>query len=360
MSLLLTRVQDVVTNNPNLYKWENRLNLLGAFDAFKRQSEQGGGVLTTALKEQIRAAAGKTVKTPVINNKGVTIRSTRPLVIPIDENTSTFVTFTKTTLAYGFHIYPNRHHNNYVSMQEEFEAQFKAMMVGFSDSIEALCVTKLDAAKTQVISGATTPGNHTFAANVVSETGIGDLKNSYILHDLIPMFRMMKMHGVKGQMDVSEIDVVGNPYFESIVRRQEGFGVFNQENKTLPMGNKMFHWSKDITNAAGKDATGFAIANGSLGLMTSVERPSLYGSSTSDGHKWGTVRLPWLDIEVGTYEYNGAVDAATAIGGADVADMTRDIVQVYDFAFDLWLVTPYNSAPSTIPSPIIKFNIARA
>jgi len=358
MSLILSRVQDVIDMNPNLDKFENRINNLGAYDAFKRQTMAPGSIVTDDLKNTIFASMGKTVKTPVINRKGVTIRSTRPLTIPIDENTSTFATYTFTTLAYGFHIYPNLYHNNYIGLLRDFERKFLSMLEGFSDSLETLAIAKMDASKTQVIPQI--PGGHTFASNVVSETGIGNLKDSYILHDLPGMLRSMRMYGNQVGSPINTLDIVANNYYDGIMRRMEGFGQFNQEDKTLPFAGKFFHFTSGINNAVGKDATGFAIADGCLGMMTRVERPALYGSKTADGHQWGTVRLPLLDIEVGTYYYEGAVNAATDIGGADAADMTRDVVQVYDFAFDVCFITTYNSNPATIPTPIIKFDISKA
>lgn len=358
MSLTLTRVQDVIDLNPNLDKFENRINNLGAYDAFLRQSRSPNSIITPELEAQIFESMGKTVKSVVMNRKGVTIRATRPLVIPIDENTSTFATYTFATLAYGFHIYPNQHHNNYVSMQRDFQHKFLGMLEGFSDSVETLAVAKLDADKTQVIPQVGVGG--AFAANVYSENTGGNLQNSYVLHDLPGMLRSMRMYGnpMQAQMPATgNMDIVANNYYNGILNRMEGFGVFNQEDKTLHFGGKNFHFTNDIANAAGKVATGYAIADNSIGLMTRVERPSLYGSRTADGHEWGTVRLPKLDIEVGYYYYEGAVDAATAIGTADTADMTRDIVQVHDFAFDICFVSTYNSDRANIPSPIIKFDI---
>ena len=46
-----------------------------------------------------------------------------------------------------------------------------------------------------------------------------------------------------------------------------------------------------------------------------------------------------------------------AIAGAATADMTRNLKQHYGYAVDVAVVTPYNSAPATIASPIVKFDI---
>ena len=63
-----------------------------------------------------------------------------------------------------------------------------------------------------------------------------------------------------------------------------------------------------------------------------------------------------LNIPVGTYYYESVGDYH-AIAGDASADMTRNLKQHYGFAVDIAVVTAYNSAPSTLASPIIKFQI---
>lgn len=139
----------------------------------------------------------------------------------------------------------------------------------------------------------------------------------------------------------------------------DGFGTFNEENKTLQFDNKRFHFSNSIANATGKKATGFAVADGSLGLLTRVEPDSIMKTKLKTGHEWDTLVLPGLGIETGTYTYEMAVDGSTLAPGA-TDHLTRTGEEVFDFAFDIAFVTPYNSNPASIPSPIIKFDIATA
>ena len=284
----------------------------------------------------------------MIDYKDVTIRTTRPLTIAADENTSQLYTVTWTTMAYGFKMYPAAFHNNEIGYQKDFNAKMKAMIVKMKTTLDAAAVTALDAGKTQVVN--TVTGGHAFASNVVSETGITTLQNSYVLADLSPMMSS------NDYLDY-DMDVVGNQGLNSILRRMDGFGAYNQENKTLQYDGKNFHFSNNIANASGKDATGFAIADGSLGLLTRVERDSLLETKLRTGHEWGTLLLPGLDVLVGSYYYEEAVDGS-AVAGAATADMTRTGAQVFDFAFDYAFITPYNSDLTTIPASILKFDIA--
>jgi len=347
MSLLATLAQEFRVASPNFDKFEFRIQESGIYSAFRRQTDAVSSFITPELAQRAFASMGHTTKLPVINYKDVTIRSTRPVTIAADENTSAFYTVTWTTLAYGFKMYPALFHNNDIGYQTDFNKKFQAFLVKLSSTLEGLGLTALDAAKSQVIN--TVTGGHTYASNVVSETGIGNLKDSYILADLAPMMR-------SNSFMTFDMDVVGNHGLDAILRRMDGFGEFNQENKTLPYAGKNFHFSNSITNAAGKNATGFACVDGSLGLLTRVEVDSLFNTTSETGHEWGTVTLPGLDLTVGTYSYPEVVDASTVAGAAS-AHLTRTKAEVFDFAVDIAFVTSYNSDLASIPSPVLKFDI---
>jgi hypothetical protein len=345
MSLVSTLVQDSRVTS-ELSKFEILIEQAGIFDTFKRQSDAPGGILTDELKSTAFVSAGRDVTVPVLNYKDVTVRSTRPLTISADENTSAFVTITWTTLAYGFKMYPAQHFNNEISYQQDFDHKYKAMMRKFIATLEGLGNTALNAAKTQVIGEVT--GGHTFASNVVSETGITNLYSSYIMHDLVPMMASNDFYDIG-------MDVVGNQGLRSIVQRMAGFGQYNNEDKTLPFENKLLHWSNQISNASGKNATGYAVGDGSLGLLTRVEPDAILQTRLGTSHEWDVVELPMIG-QVGTYVYEEAVNAAS-VAGAATAHLTRTGAQNFDFAFDVAFITPYNSDQSTIASPILKFDI---
>lgn len=347
MSLVNTLAQNFRANAPEYNKYEFRITEAGAYSAFKRQTDAGGGIISEDLKQKAFNSMGRGLQIPVIDYKDVTIRSTRPLVIPVDENTSQLVTVTFSTLAYGFHMYPRQHFNNDIDYQRDFDAKFKAMLVKLASTLDGLADTALNAAKTQVVGQVV--GGHTFASNIVSETA-ASLKDSYILGDLDPLQR-------SNDFMPFMMDVIGNQGLNSILQRMDGFGQFNQENKTLQYLSKNFHFSNQISNGVGKAATGYAVPEQSLGILTRVEPDSIFRTKLPDGHEWDTMVLPGLGLEVGTYGYIGAVDASAVAGGA-TGHLTRTVQQVFDFAVDIAFITPYNSDPATIPGPIIKFDIA--
>ena len=349
MSLVATLSQEFRVNSPNFDRFEFRIEEAGAFDTFVRQSNSNQSFITDELKNRAFASIGHTLKVPAINYKDVTIRTTRPVTIAADENTSAFYTVTFSTLAYGFKMYPTLFHNNDIGYQKDFNKKMEAMIVKMIATLEGQALTALDAAKTQVLGS--TPPALTWASNVLSETGITKLQDSYILADLKPAMK-------SNQFMSLGLDIVGNYGLNSILNRMENFGEFNQENKTLQFNGNRFAFSDNITNATGKDATGYAVADGHLGVLTRVERDSLYRTRSATGHEWDTIVLPGVGLEVGTYYYE-EVAAATTVAGSASADMERTMAQVFDFAFDVAFVTAYNSDRTTIPSGIIKFDIDR-
>ena len=345
MSLVATLVQNSRVRS-EFDRFELMIEQAGIYDTFRRQSEASGSIVNDALKKRAFVSMGRDVKVPVLNFKDVTIRTTRPLVIPADENASAFVTVTWTTLAYGFKMYPAQHFNNDISYQQDFDHKFKAMMRKLISTLEGLGSTALNAAKNQVAPELV--GNTSFAADILSETGITTLDNSYMIHDIVPALASLDFNDMG-------MDIVGNQSLRSIVARMEGYGTFNQEDKTLPFAGKNLHWSNQIANGAGINATGYAVPDGTVGLLKRVEPDSILGTSIGTSHEWGTADLPMIGT-VGTYYYEEAVNAS-AVAGAATAHLTRTTAQNFDFAFDIAFITPYNSAPSTIASPIMKFDI---
>ena len=62
-------------------------------------------------------------------------------------------------------------------------------------------------------------------------------------------------------------------------------------------------------------------------------------------------------MPVGTYFYDSVGDYS-AIAGAATADMTRTRKEHYGFAVDVAFITSYNSDSTTLPSPILAFNVS--
>lgn len=343
MSLVQTRIQNIRANS-NLDKFEYRPSRYGALNAFMVQSEDPTGILTDELKQKARTSIGSTLETPVINyDADITIGNERTLTIADSENTSDMVQITFATYAWGFTIAPAMYMNNEISIQKDFETKMMKYIYKFAQKLDEAALTTLAANKTQVIKNGLLydkTGNAINAKWSERENVFGDLEV------------MMGANDFYGQLHV-----IGDPGVESIMRKLQQHGLYNDVNKQNEFGTKIVHLTNNIAAVEGKYAQGYAVNAGSLGMLTRFERDCLLGTVSGDGHEWGIATLPLLNMPVGTYFYDSVGDFS-AIAGAATADMKRTRKEHYGFAVDVAFITAYNSDQTTLPSPILAFNVS--
>lgn len=343
MSLVLTRIQNIRANS-NLDRFEYRPSRYGALNAFMVQSEDPTGILTEELKQKARTSIGNTLETPVIDyDADITIDSTRTLTIADSENTSKMVQITFATYAWGFTIAPAMYMNNEIGIQKDFETKMMKYIYAFAKKLDEAALAALAANKTQVLKN---PLLYNWSANAINAKWT---ERENVFGDLEVMMGANDFYG--------QLHIVGDPGVESIMRKLQQHGLYNDVNKQNEFGTKVVHLTNNIAAAGGKYAQGYAVNAGSLGMLTRFERDCLLGTVSGDGHEWGIATLPLLNMPVGTYFYDSVGDY-NAIAGAATADMTRTRKEHYGFAVDVAFLTAYNSAPSTLASPILAFNVS--
>lgn len=343
MSLVLTRIQNIRANS-NLDKFEYRPSRYGALNAFMVQSEDPTGILTEELKQKARTSIGNTLETPVIDyDADITIGSTRTVTIADSENTSKMVQITFATYAWGFTIAPAMYMNNEIGIQKDFETKMMKYIYAFAKKLDEAALATLAANKTQVLKNKLL---YDFSSNAVNAKWT---ERENVFGDLEVMMGANDFYG--------QLHIVGDPGVESIMRKLQQHGLYNDVNKQNEFGTKIVHLTNNIAAAGGKYAQGYAVNAGSLGLLTRFERDCLLGTVSGDGHEWGIATLPLLNMPVGTYFYDSVGDYKD-IAGAATADMTRTRKEHYGFAVDVAFLTAHNSAPSTLASPILAFNVS--
>lgn len=346
MSLVLTRIQNIRANS-NLDKFEYRPGRYGALNAFMVQSEDPTGILTEELKQKARTSIGNTLETPVIDyDADITIGSTRTLTIADSENTSNMVQITFATYAWGFTIAPAMYMNNEIGIQKDFETKMMKYIYAFAKKLDEAALATLAANKTQVLKN---PLLYGWSSNAINAKWT---ERENVFGDLEVMMGANDFYG--------QLHIVGDPGVESIMRKLQQHGLYNDVNKQNEFGTKVVHLTNNIAAAGGKYAQGYAVNAGSLGMLTRFERDCLLGTVSGDGHEWGIATLPLLNMPVGTYFYDSVGDY-NAIAGAATADMTRTRKEHYGFAVDVAFLTAYNSKPSgarALPSPILAFNVS--
>lgn len=343
MSLVLTRIQNIRANS-NLDKFEYRPSRYGALNAFMVQSEDPTGILTEELKQKARTSIGNTLETPVIDyDADITIGSTRTLTIADSENTSRMVQITFATYAWGFTIAPAMYMNNEIGIQKDFETKFMKYLYAFAKKLDEAALAALAADKTQILKNKLL---YDFSSNAVNAKWT---ERENVFGDLEVMMGANDFYG--------QLHIIGDPGVESIMRKLQQHGLYNDVNKQNEFGTKVVHLTNNIAAAGGKYAQGYAVNAGSLGMLTRFERDCLLGTVSGDGHEWGIATLPMLNMPVGTYFYDSVGDY-NAIAGAATADMTRTRKEHYGFAVDVAFLTAYNSSLSTLASPILAFNVS--
>lgn len=343
MSLINTRIQNIRAKG-NLDKNELRPSRYGALDMFMVMSAMADGLLTPELVAAAERSIGSVLETPVFDyDAGITIGNTRSAVIGDSENTTQMLQITFATYSWGFTVVPALFMNNEVSIQQDFERKFLKYLYKLAETLDTACIASLSAAKTQVIND---PLLYTVTGNVIQ---VPYASRENIIGDLNPILASNDHFG--------NIHLLGNGGVESTVRKLAQKDIYNSENKTLEYSDKVLHFSSRLTNALNKFATMYAVQGGSLAVMTRFERECLLNTISRTGHEWSTDVLPMIDFPVGTYYYESVGDLS-AIAGAASADMTRNRKEHYGFAVDVAILTPYNSAPTTIANPIVKAEIA--
>lgn len=343
MSLVLTRIQNIRANS-NLDRFEYRPSRYGALNAFMVQSEDPTGILTEELKQKARTSIGNTLETPVISyDDDITIGSTRTLTIADSENTSKMVQITFATYAWGFTIASAMYMNNEISIQKDFETKMMKYIYAFAKKLDEAALAQLAASKTQILKNKLL---YNFSSNAINAKWT---ERENVFGDLEVMMGANDFYG--------QLHIVGDPGVESIMRKLQQHGLYNDVNKQNEFGTKVVHLTNNIAAAEGKYAQGYAVNAGSLGMLTRFERDCLLGTVSGDGHEWGIATLPLLNMPVGTYFYDSVGDYS-AIAGDATADMIRTRKEHYGFAVDVAFITAYNSSPSTLASPILAFNVS--
>lgn len=346
--------------NADLDKYEIRGSRYGALNCFIEQTNSPMSIISKDLKDKARTSIGyPKLQTPVINyDAGISIGNTRSANISDSENTSAMVDITFATYSFGFTMVPSLYMNNEISYQKDFEKKMLKYIYALGKALDSAALTALNAAKTHTLANSLLYSFDTAGGSPTYILGATWNQRENILGDL---------GVIQGANDFFNTQhIVGDAGLQSLVAKLAQKDIYNSVNKRNEWSDKVFHFSNSIAPKQNVYAQGFAINEGSVGMLTRFERECLRGTTSRTGHEWGITKLPVLNIECGTYYYESVGDYS-AIAGAASSDMTRVMKEHFGFAVDVAFVTSCNSHPdatssggTTIPaqaSPFIKFEI---
>ena len=343
MSLVATRLQNWRIENPELDRNMARQLEYGALDFFIEQTDAPNSIISPNLRNRAFASIGNTVQVPVINYDGdVTVSNVRTCTISDDENTSALYTVVWTTYSVGFTMVPTLYMNNEIDYQHDFQRKMEKICRALATTLDGAAISALEAAKTQVFKDSL---QYSVSSNVIN---VPTQMASEILGDLNPIMRANAYPEM--------IHIIGNAGVDSLIRKLAQHGVYNDVNKRMEYDNKVLHYTTQLSNASQKIGTLYAVADGNVGVLTRVDREALRRAS-ANFHEWDVVRLPFIDLPVGSHYYTAVGDQSSIAGDAS-ADMTCNVKEYFGFSVDVAFIIAYNSAPETVANPIVKAQIA--
>lgn len=343
MSLIATRLQNWRVENPALDKNMARPCEYGALDFFIEQTNAANSILSPELKNRAFASMGNTVQVPVIDFDGdVTVSNTRSCVIGDDENTSKLYTVEWATLSVGFTMVPSLYLNNEISYDHDFARKMDKVCRALASAMDVMAIAALESKKTKVFKDAlyyATTGNAVQVPWIARENFMGSID------------AMMRANCYPGL-----IHVIGGAGIADLINKLAQHDVYNDVNKRNEYAGKVFHYTNNIVNEDGIFATAYFVEDGNVGVLTRVDRESLR-NARANGHEWGVVRLPYIDLPVGSHYYTSVGDNSQIAGEAS-EDMVCTIKEYFGFSVDVAFIVAYNSAPETIANPIMKIEVA--
>ena len=343
MSLVATRLQNWRIEDPELDRNMARPLEYGALDFFIEQTDAPNSIINPNLRNRAFASIGNTVQVPVINYDGdVTVSNTRSCVVSDDENTSALYTVVWKTFSVGFTMVPTLYMNNEIDYQHDFQRKMEKICRALATALDTDAIAALSAAKTQVYKDSL---QYTVTSNVIQ---VPTQMATEILGDLNPMMRA----NAYPQM----LHLIGNAGVDSLIRKLAQHGVYNDVNKRMEYDNKVLHYTTQLTNEASKIGTLYAVADGNVGILTRVDREALR-RARSNFHEWDVVRLPFIDLPVGSHYYTAVGDQSSIAGDAS-ADMVCNVKEYFGFSVDVAFIVAYNSDASNVANPIMKAEIA--
>lgn len=311
----------------------------GALDFFIQQTDAPNSIISPNLRDRAFASIGNTVQVPVINYDGdVTVSNVRSCTIADAENTSALYTVVWKTYSVGFTMVPTLYMNNEISYDHDFARKMEKICRALATALDVDAVAALEAQKTQVFKDLL---QYQQSANVIN---VPKQMATEILGDINPIMR--------ANCYPETIHIIGNAGVDSLIRKLAEHGIYNDVNKRMEYDNKIIHYTNNVVNAEGKNGTFFAVVDGNVGVLTRVDREALRRAS-ANFHEWDVVRLPYIDLPVGSHYYTSVGDQS-AIAGAASADMTCNVKEYFGFSVDVAYIVAYNSAPETVANPIIK------
>lgn len=311
--------------------------------------------ISPALKEKMKTfSSERDFEIPVIKEGEATV-STTPGFDNIPENllTSDKYGFTAVDIFSGFHHYPAQYAENLVEEQFAINVKLKRALYACANSAEDAILTVLNNNKTQQLSYLTqaNAGDGTFifdtgATNVLSVNKAGLKDTLYFDYNNITS---------NNELYEDNLLITSKGGTNEIIKQMNKYGVANSEN--LNWASELISKGKiyETQNIAPESDifNGYLLQEGAVGVYPNFPFDFRKGSKVGT-KEWSvsSTDLPFMNMKANIIIDRNAVDATAKIGrGSDSTMTTSESMGIW---FRFYITHPYNSAPSTRVSEIIK------
>jgi hypothetical protein len=344
-----TVLQDYISNYTGNLDWnEQRPSEYAAIDLFKKQTNGPGSLLDANVKAQLEKSFNTTVKIPVVNYKDVTIGNVRTCALQVGGITTALVTLTATTYTFGFLGYPMQHYENYVSYAQATAKEIDAGLIKLASTIDTALIAVLEANK-----------NQHFPASILdyyAETGDALQVPQASKNDLYN-----RIGSIMSTMDYAPgADVVTNHLAMAFVRQISNQGSSNSTNLSFQLLGYTWYPDNRVVNGSGVEQTLYLVAPNSLAIVFRNSPDARAKSRIHESKYWDIFpNAPYIGADLDLF-YQAECADASAVQASGMAKLTQTKVESWQFAVDVFTITPYNSAPATTFTPIIKIEVLEA
>jgi len=340
-NLAATVLQEMVAVTPSFDKNEELTGLYGGLATILKQTNDPLGIVTPELVAMAANSWGRSaLKVPVLKKKtDVAVGATRHLDLSagyINESAMESISFSP--YVYQFSMIEALNATNYISYERDLKRKLDEMENAIIQALDIAACSLLSTRKSQFLYEKL--GN-AFTGNTY---GVTAQARESLLSDLKSLMTFNRFNG--------SVDIVANAGIKQLVDKLAQFGGANIENKQMQYNGLNFNYTNNVANAVGKGGSGYAIEAGTIGMLTRCEYEAVRGAKSTDGREMTIVTLPKTGIQCAMYHY-AIFDDKSAVK----SDMGRVIEEKYEFSFDAAMFGASNSSPSTIPTPIIKFDM---
>jgi hypothetical protein len=345
MSLIATYLQDIRVSHPsNLDRQELRTTRVGLLEMALNQTNGSNSIISPDLRDQAMESEGRNLDVPVMHKGKVKIQNTRSCTVGGEQSASALVRVVWKTVVVDIAMVKSQYAKNEVKYLYDLNKKIRESVEAFNVEIETDLEVALDTNKTQVFGSTIPTSKYTVVADTIQVT---EEQLDYFFNDIDAV-------NFADDFYSDEVFIVGNHPVMPIVTKFINQGGGNDENNSFQFAGKNFTFTNRITNGVGKNATGYFMPDGSIGLLSRVAIDGRMGHVAGDGTEWSEERLPGLPFPVGVM-YKSSCSDQSKLEDFGLAHLEATLVEHWQISFDYAILTPYNSDLAANPSSIRKF-----